>query len=224
MEHSSSTLRPSTESHATTRPASSTQKQETYEYKAVTVIPSPLMTASLNSRHSATSVQESTYLSQARWLRRSRLGLTILIIGTGVAAVACSGHAQKSYNSTHFGPEYHLTLWPINIDLRPNLAIMNSAAVVVASSIAYLVFSLLPSVKTTQCLPLFPSRPLLTYLFFSPASFTQCVVQHLLRNSFTRGPDSQHLRAGVQPQPDQPQRQASKRLAAILDLQIRTRS
>lgn len=177
MEHSSSTLRPSTESHATTRPASGTQKQETYEYKAVTVIPSPLMTASLNSRHSATSVQESTYLSQARWLRRSRLALTILIIGTGVAAVACSGHAQRSYDSTHLGPEYHLTLWPINIDLRPNLAILNSAAIVVASSIAYLVFSLLPSVsgKPPQSLSPFPFKPLLTdVFFFSPIHAMSC--------------------------------------------------
>jgi len=146
MEHPSS-LRASTESRSTVRPPSSTQKEEPYQYKSITVIPSPLMTASLNSRHSATSAQESSYLSQARWLRRSRLALTLLIIGTGVAAVACSGHVQKRYNSTHLGPEYHLTLWPIDIDLRPNLAIMNSAAITVASSIGYLVFSVLPSVR-----------------------------------------------------------------------------
>lgn len=146
MEHPSS-LRASTESRSTTRPPSSTQKEEHYAYKSITVIPSPLMTASLNSRHSATSAQESTYLSQAKWLRRSRLVLTLLIIGTGVAAVACSGHVQKRYNSTHLGPEYHLILWPIDIDLRPNLAILNSAAIAVASSIGYLVFSVLPSVR-----------------------------------------------------------------------------
>lgn len=176
MEHSSSILRPSTESHATSRPPSSTRKEESYQYKAVTVIPSPLMTASLNSRHSATSVQESTYLSQARWLRRSRLALTVLIIGTGVAAVACSSHVQKSYNSTHLGPEYHLTLWPINIDLRPNLAIMNAAAITVASSIGYLVFSLLPSVRPSQA-----SLPLLELLLtvfpsYSPTHAMSCTI------------------------------------------------
>jgi hypothetical protein len=156
MEHSSTrSLRPSsTESRSTTRPPSSTQKQEPYEYKTVAVgIPSPLMTASLNSRHSASSVQESTYLSRARWLRRSRLALTLLIIGTGVAAVACSGHVQKRYNSTHLGAEYHLTLWPIDIDLRPNIAVLNSAALVVASSIGYLVFSVLPSVRKCCSFP-----------------------------------------------------------------------
>ena len=223
MEHSSTrSLRPSsTESRSTARPPSSTQKLETYEYKTLTVgVPSPLMTASLNSRHSASSVQESTYLSRARWLRRSRLALTLLIIGTGVAAVACSGHAQKRYNSTHLGPEYHLTLWPINIDLRPNLAILNSAAIVVASSIGYLVFSVLPSVRKHSA----PSQSKaqstsLTNCLLS-ASFTQCLVQHLLRISVTPGADPVHLRAGLQPQPEQSERQASKGLIAILDVQV----
>ncbi|KAK5047733.1 hypothetical protein LTR84_006398 [Exophiala bonariae] len=191
MEHSSSTLRPSTESHATTRPPSSTQKDETYQYKAVTVIPSPLMTASLNSRHSATSVQESTYLSQARWLRRSRLALTVLIIGTGVAAVACSGHIQHSYNSTHLGPEYHLTLWPINIDLRPNLVILNSAAIVIASSIGYLVFSLLPSPH---------SRNVLYNIFFAASSLVGLVlgIFALAFNLSLTNPSAKHQRDSLQ--------------------------
>lgn len=212
-----STLRPSTESHSTTRP-SSTQKQESYEYKTLSIVPSPLMTASLNSRHSATSAQESSYLARARYLRWSRQALTALIVATGVAAVACSGHVQNRYNSTHLSSEYHLALWPVDIDLRPNLVVLNVAAIAVLGSIAYLVFSLLPSVR-----PLLKT-PHSIRLTMLPASFPQCSLQHVFRSRIYFWIGDVHLRPCFQRHPHQPFNQTPKGFIAILDLQVRAGS
>jgi hypothetical protein len=109
--------------------------------------PSPLMTSSLHSRHSATSAEESAYLAKARLLRWSRLCLGLLVVAAATAAVGCASHVLQRYNSTETSRELSLPLWPRNVDVRPTLAVLVPAALVLAVSLVYLVFSLVPTVS-----------------------------------------------------------------------------
>ncbi len=119
-----------------------------YDASALLIQPSPLMTSSLHSRNSATTVQESAYLRQAKYLGWTRFLLTLLVVATAITAVACEGHVLQRYNSTHPGNSHYLPpLWPTNVDVRPTLAILISACLIVAVSAVYLVVSLIPTVR-----------------------------------------------------------------------------
>jgi hypothetical protein len=119
-----------------------------YDASALLIQPSPLMTSSLHSRNSATTAQESAYLKQAKYLRLTRAALSALIIAAGIATVACEGHVLHRYNSTRPGSQYHLPpLWPVNVDIRPTLAILISAVLIVLMSLVYLVLSFIPTVR-----------------------------------------------------------------------------
>ena len=135
------------------RSQSSTRKQleppTPYETTAFMVNASPLLTSSLHSRNSATSTQESGYLAKAHLLRWTRFGLAFLVIASSAAALGCAGHVLDRYNETRFGREYSLPLWPWNVDVRPTLAILIPAAILIAVNVGYLVFSLIPTVRLT---------------------------------------------------------------------------
>ena len=146
-------------------------KQPSFDTTALAIVPSPLMTSSLYSRNSATSAEESTYLTRAKLLRWSRLLLAVLIIAVGVTVTACTGHVIQRYNSTHLGPDFHLPLWPLNVDLRPALAVLISAAIVTAGTLGYVAFSFIPTVGLSLY-HLKTADVRLTYLFsLIPAHF-----------------------------------------------------
>ncbi|EXJ95075.1 hypothetical protein A1O1_00193 [Capronia coronata CBS 617.96] len=132
-------------SNGSARSRSSTRKQPSYDASALMINPSPLLTSSLHSRHSATSAQESAYLKQARLLGWVRLALSLLTIASAVAAAGSVGHVLHKYNSTHLGSKWHLSLWPQNVDLRPTLAVLACACIIAAVSLAYVVFWVIPS-------------------------------------------------------------------------------
>lgn len=119
-----------------------------YETTAFMANASPMLTSSLHSRNSASSVQESAYLAKAQVLQWSRLGLAVLVAASATAALGCAGHVLDRYNETGLGEDYHLPqLWPVNVDVRPTLAVLIPAAMVVAVNVAYVVFSLIPTVR-----------------------------------------------------------------------------
>ncbi|KAK5554997.1 hypothetical protein LTR46_007201 [Exophiala xenobiotica] len=150
---------------------SSTTKQleppTPYETTAFMVNASPLPTSSLHSRNSASSTQESGYLATAHLLRWTRYGLAFMVIASSTAALGCAGHVLDRYNETRFGREYSLPLWPWNVDVRPTLAILIPAAIVIAVNLGYLVFSLIPTPY---------SRTLMYNIVFAAASFTGLVL------------------------------------------------
>lgn len=144
------TSRPASSQEGTSRSGSrsSTQKEPAFDASTASKnIPSPLLTSSLHSRNSATSAQESAYLAKAKLLWWTRFVLVLLIIATSASAIGCAGHVLRRYDATSFGRARHLPLWPANIDLRPTLAILIPAAIIVAVSFGYLVFSLIPTVS-----------------------------------------------------------------------------
>jgi hypothetical protein len=107
---------------------------------------SPPLSSSLHSRHSASSAEESAYLRQAGLLRWTRLGLSVLLVGVGVTIVGCEGHALHSYNMTALNGAFFLPLWPANTDLRPTTGTLAAGAVMIISSLLYLLVALIPSV------------------------------------------------------------------------------
>ncbi|KIW18804.1 hypothetical protein PV08_03093 [Exophiala spinifera] len=118
-----------------------------YETTAFMTNASPLLTSSLHSRNSASSIQESAYLAKAQVLQWSRLGLAVLVIASATAALGCAGHVLDRYNETAgVGKPYHLPqLWPANVDVRPTLAVLIPAAIVITVNLGYVVFSLIPT-------------------------------------------------------------------------------
>lgn len=154
MEDSSPSRPASSQNRSSTvRSRSSTRKQPSYDASALAINPSPLLTSSLHSRNSATTAQESAYLVYARRLQWTRLGLVLLIVATGTATVGCAGHVLHAYNVTHLGNQWSLALWPRNVDVRPTLAVLVPAALVVAVSLVYVVFSLIPTVSRDRSVP-----------------------------------------------------------------------
>ncbi|EXJ90045.1 hypothetical protein A1O3_03113 [Capronia epimyces CBS 606.96] len=192
MDNAPSTRPSSLEnSTSTTRSRSLPRKQASYDASALTINPSPLLTSSLHSRNSATSAQESAYLKRARWLGWVRLGLALLTLGSATAAAGCAGHVLRRYNATHLASGWHLSLWPLNVDLRPTLAVVASAAIITAASLGYLVLWLIPSPH---------SRTLLYNFVFLGSSLVGVVlcVFTIPFNLILVNPSSHHQRESLQ--------------------------
>ncbi|KAH0837569.1 hypothetical protein FOPE_05162 [Fonsecaea pedrosoi] len=163
-----------------------------YDASALLIQPSPLLTSSLHSRHSASSAQESAYLRQAKWLQWIRCTLAILTIATATAAVGCEGHVLHSYNKTHMGSKWHLPpLWPTNVDVRPTLAVLIAATLIIILSLSYVVVSLVPT----------PYSRTLMYNFLFLASSLAGIVLALFAipfNSILTNFASHHQRDSIQ--------------------------
>lgn len=177
---------------------------------------SPLMTSYLHSRNSATSAEESAYLSKALWLRWTRFVLVVLTIATGTAAVGCAGHVLKRYNETNLGSEWHLTLWPSTVDVRPTLAILVAAVLATTLSVLYLVISLVPTVSSRSV----HSISRVSRSNAPSALLPHALVQLRLRCHFSHRPGSLPYRHSVQPRPRQSLDSSLPGLYSVLDLQI----
>jgi len=140
---SSSTAR----SNTSTRSRSNARKTASYDQTALEITPSPPLTSSLHSRNSATSAQESAYLRRVCLLKWTRLVLSVLTIAFGTALVGCEGHILRAYNATHLGRGWFLPLWPVGIDLKPDVGVLASGAIVILSSLVYIVVAVIPSVR-----------------------------------------------------------------------------
>ena len=79
--------------------------------------------------------------------------LSWVTIATALAVVGLSGHVLKHYNDTRLGKEWHLPLWPINIDVRPTLGLLVPAAIIAFCTLFYVVAALVPSVSLNLILP-----------------------------------------------------------------------
>lgn len=189
---------------------------------------SPLLTSSLHSRNSASSVQESAYLAKAQVLQWSRLGLAVVVAASATAALGCAGHVLDRYDETGLHKEYHLPqLWPVNVDVRPTLAILIPAAIVIAVNVGYVVFSLIPTVRTVfrafeqpRCRG-WSTRwmDILTCVFLA-ALFAYLDVQLCLPGVVPRRVGSMHLRNTLQHFPDGSFGPPRSRLSSVVDVQV----
>ena len=140
----------SRDSKTSSRSRSSARKEPAYNESALQITSSPPLTSFLNDRNSASSAQEEAYLKHASRMRIARLVLSVLTIGAAVAALGCTGDVLKHYNDTRLGKDWHLPLWPINIDLKPSLGILIPAAIVTFCNVFYIVAAVIPSVSSSH--------------------------------------------------------------------------
>ena len=68
-----------------------------------------------------------------------RLGLTTLAVLSAVTVLGTAGDALANYNSTKLGPNYILSIWPNEFDIRPTHALVICSVIVLVSSLISLV-------------------------------------------------------------------------------------
>lgn len=84
----------------------------------------------------------------ARIVESVGLGLTVLALLSSITIVGTAGDALGVYNKTTLGPEFPLSLWPREFDLRPTIALVTCGTIIMLSSIALLITSKVPAVRS----------------------------------------------------------------------------
>ena len=90
--------------------------------------------------------------SQIKSLRRVdsiRVGVTVLALLMGLTILGVSADTVNSYNSTHVSYDFLLPLWPDEFDLRPTVALVVGATLVVIMNCLSLAASKVQSVSLT---------------------------------------------------------------------------
>jgi len=88
--------------------------------------------------------------SQIKTLRRVdsiRVGVTLLALLMGLSILGVSADAVNTYNATHVSYDFLLPLWPDEFDLRPTVALVVGATLVMVANALSLVASKVQSVS-----------------------------------------------------------------------------
>ncbi|KAJ5490778.1 hypothetical protein N7539_002345 [Penicillium diatomitis] len=93
----------------------------------------------------AGSMEESNFLKRTRTVHWARLCLSVLTTAVAVAVVACEAVPLQHHQNTAQWASIGLVLWPLNLDVRPNIAALACGCVVGVLSAAYTIVALLPS-------------------------------------------------------------------------------
>lgn len=101
---------------------------------------------------SAADEQESTYLSRARMLHRTRIGIALLLLGASAGVVGAESAPLHYYNETKGYSSLFLPLWPLNLDVRQTNALLACGAVILFQAIVYIGVAAFPSVRTLRLL------------------------------------------------------------------------
>ena len=115
----------------------------TFEDMAMRITPSPPP-----SQGSASTAVESKYLNKVKAIHYARLGLSVIFVALGTAAVASEGHALQVYNHTHLDSQWWLPLWPQYFDVRQTVTVLAGSAIIVFTSLIYIIAALIPSVSS----------------------------------------------------------------------------
>jgi len=82
-----------------------------------------------------------------RVLESVRQGLTVLTLLFGLSIVGMTGDLLSVYNRTNAGDAGILSLWPVAIDVGPDVALLTGASVIVFTNIISITFSKVPSIR-----------------------------------------------------------------------------
>ncbi|OJJ63761.1 hypothetical protein ASPSYDRAFT_138532 [Aspergillus sydowii CBS 593.65] len=93
----------------------------------------------------ASNEEESSFLQRIRLLHWVRLGLSFLALGISVSIIACEVVPYRHYRHTSSFESVGLYLWPLNLDLRPTIAILACGCVIAFLSVVFIIVALLPS-------------------------------------------------------------------------------
>ena len=90
---------------------------------------------------------ESNFLRRHRALHWARLALSLVILVAAVTVIACEAVPLHHYKVTSAWADAGLSLWPLNLDIRPTKAALACGCVIAILNLAYLATALLPSVS-----------------------------------------------------------------------------
>ncbi|KAL4977024.1 hypothetical protein BDW66DRAFT_133759 [Aspergillus desertorum] len=93
----------------------------------------------------ASNEEESSFLKRIRLLHWARLGLSSLALAISIAIIACDAVPYRHYRKTSSFEHIGLYLWPLNLDIRPTIAILACGCVVTSLNLIFIVVALLPS-------------------------------------------------------------------------------
>ncbi|KUL90360.1 hypothetical protein ZTR_02056 [Talaromyces verruculosus] len=94
---------------------------------------------------SAADEQEATYLSRARLLHRTRIGIALMLLGASAGVVGTESAPLHYYNETKAYSSMFLPLWPLNLDVRQTNALLACGAVILFQAIVYIGVAAFPS-------------------------------------------------------------------------------
>lgn len=97
---------------------------------------------------SAADEQEATYLSRARMLHRTRIGIALVLLVASASVVGVESAPLHYYNKTKGYSSMFLPLWPLNLDVRQTNALLACGAVILFETIIYIGVAAFPSVCT----------------------------------------------------------------------------
>ncbi|OJI85186.1 hypothetical protein ASPTUDRAFT_102619, partial [Aspergillus tubingensis CBS 134.48] len=89
--------------------------------------------------------EESKFLTRTQHLRHTRLALAILTFLTSIPTIACEAIALHHYRQTSPYARVWLNLWPLNLDLRPTIALLACGCVIAFQNLLYIVTAVIPS-------------------------------------------------------------------------------
>jgi len=82
-----------------------------------------------------------------RILESVRQGLTVLTLLFGLSIVGMTSDLLAVYNRTNSGDAEILSLWPIAINVGPDVALLTGASVIVFTNMISVIFSKVPSIR-----------------------------------------------------------------------------
>lgn len=97
---------------------------------------------------SAADEQEATYLSRARLLHRTRIGIALMLLAASAGVVGTESAPLHYYNETKAYSSMFLPLWPLNLDVRQTNALLACGAVILFQAILYIGVAAFPSVRS----------------------------------------------------------------------------
>ncbi|KAK5083323.1 hypothetical protein LTR70_008160 [Exophiala xenobiotica] len=108
-------------------------------------------------RNAASTSQETAYLKRTAYLRYGRLSLSVLLFALGLTLTALESDILSRYNKTNLSADWHLGLWPTDLNLTPALLTLVTAIVTTLLALLTIVISLIPtpSPRTTLTNTLF---------------------------------------------------------------------
>ncbi|RAL05477.1 uncharacterized protein BO80DRAFT_478486 [Aspergillus ibericus CBS 121593] len=103
-------------------------------------------TTTISTTNTAASIEaESKFLARSHHLRHTRLLLATLTFLTSIPTIVCEAIALHHYRQTSPYTRIWLYLWPINLDLRPTIALLACGCVIAFQNLLYVVTAVLPS-------------------------------------------------------------------------------
>ncbi|EDN05597.1 hypothetical protein I7I51_05963 [Histoplasma capsulatum] len=93
----------------------------------------------------ASDEDESAYLRRAKIFHWVRVSISGIIFAISLAVIGCEVRSLRFYQQTNPFENWGLVLWPEKLDLRPTTALIACGSIIALLTLAYLIFSFLPS-------------------------------------------------------------------------------